>query len=153
MLRPEYLLAGAALAAALAMGTAQAAHASQSSVDSPAYAAALDELRGMHQSCAGMGGTMVYDDGHLVEVTFTDDGVADFVLIAEKAYCDGAASLFCGSGGCAVTAFASSKGGVVVGPYTLHNPQPEDAALTHTCRNGGEGALTFADGDFRLTGC
>lgn len=91
MVRPEYLMAGAALAAALAMGTAQAAHASQSAADSPAYEAAINELRVMHQSCAAMGGTMVYDDGHLVEVTFTDDGIADYVLIAEKAYCDGAA--------------------------------------------------------------
>lgn len=153
MLRPEYLLAGAGLAAALAIGTAQAAHATQSSGDGPAYEAAINELRGMHQSCAAMGGSMIYDDGHLVEVTFTDDGVADYVLIAEKAYCDGAASLFCGSGGCAVTAFASNKGSVVVGPFTLHNPTPEAAALTHTCRSGEEGQLTFADGDFRLTGC
>ncbi len=153
MVRPEFLMAGAALTAALAISTAQAAHASQSSGNGPAYEAAIDELRGMHQSCAAMGGTMVYDDGHLVEVTFTDDGVADFVLIAEKAYCDGAASLFCGSGGCAVTAFASNKDGVVIGPFTLHNPQAQASSLTHTCRSGDEGALTFVDGDFRLTGC
>ncbi|MBV6657722.1 MAG: hypothetical protein KI785_08150 [Devosiaceae bacterium] len=147
------------IGAALALGVVAPAQAgggmlaSGAGASQAAFQAAIGELREMHASCESMGGSMVYDDGHLVETVFSDDGQPDFVVLAERAYCDGAASLFCGSRGCAVSVFATIKGDVVSGGFSLFGPEVSADRVTYGCPNGGRGDVLFTGGGFDVSGC
>ncbi|MEM6665382.1 MAG: hypothetical protein AAF638_03165 [Pseudomonadota bacterium] len=117
------------------------------------YKAAIRQLKTMHTMCRQVGGRMVYEDGHLVEMSLSADGVPDFALDSTRAYCDGAVSMFCGSHGCSLDVFASSGGRVIEGAYTLFDVNLDADGVDYGCPSGGRGQIIYTAGKLTPVGC
>ena len=72
------------------------------------------ELAEMMQMCKAAGGKLVKSPGLLLIADLTGDGLPDFVIDQASFNCDGAASLFSGSGGSQVSAFVGTQDGQAV---------------------------------------
>lgn len=153
MVRALKLRVVAVCAATFIVASASPAKAQLLPGQGPAYEAALQEIADMEGICAARGDALSFQPGHMVEVNFSDDGVPDYVILANQIRCGQMSSLFCGSGGCAVAAFASLAKGVVRGDYLLHNPESINGTIIFDCRPGQRGRLEFDGAQIFGTGC
>lgn len=114
------------------------------------------------EECRGFrNGSLTVADGAVTRVDVTGDGQADAVVDARFFRCSSAASLFCGTGGCAITVIADgsttgflAKGWRII-PWARHRVLLLEV---HGSRCGGTNlrscfqALNWSEGAFRSLG-
>ncbi len=94
--------------AVLLLGMLHTAQAQSSGKLPPAV---QEELAELFQMCREAGGKPHAQKSMLLRADLNGDGIGDYVLDPDGLYCDGAASLFSGSGGRIITVFAGTPAG------------------------------------------
>jgi hypothetical protein len=123
----------------------------------PAVTSVLDAAQNECRSFEN--GTLEVGENTVVEVDLTGDGKINYLVDASEMTCSTAASLFCGTGGCALTAVVDgkpheflAKGWRVIKMYDF----PVLLLAVHGSECGGSGlrrcikALTWSEGGFHI---
>ena len=86
----------------------------------PAPVAAL--IAGYAPQCQELGGKLADDQPFTLTADFDGDGRTDYLLDPQNLRCDGAATAFCGNGGCQISIALSGNG--YADPITVLGGQP-----------------------------